>query len=87
MSPNVAKFGGKLKTTKHRIAMRNGEPVLCRSSCFVQFFISGIPIKLDGLVSQILPEYDMLLGMTAVSAMGAVTIYGNPIILFKWVNA
>jgi ribonuclease HI len=83
VSPGVAKFGEKQKTTRQRIVMMNGESVLCSLSCVVLVVICGVEIKLDCLVAQVLPEYDMLLGMDAVSAMGGVTIEGNGKIWFK----
>jgi hypothetical protein len=63
--------------------MMNGDTVKCISSCQIMLALNGVKLKLDCLVAEVLPGYQMLLGMDAVAAMGGVRISGDSKVIFE----
>lgn len=83
VSPSLARLGVELKSTNQRIVMMNGESVLCNCSSILQVLVCGVQIELDCLVAEVLPSYEMLLGMDAVSPLGGVTIGGRGNVMIR----
>jgi ribonuclease HI len=73
LSPSVARRCC-IKPTKCNIVMMNGEHTKSYGTSSVHVSIGGESIVLSCLVTDILKEYDMLLGMDAITALGGVLI-------------
>lgn len=56
------------------VTMMNGDVVSCFKTLICTVSIAGKTIELNCLVSEIIPGYDVLLGMDAITAMGGVTV-------------
>ncbi|XP_054285261.1 uncharacterized protein LOC129001833 [Macrosteles quadrilineatus] len=63
-----------------------GAVAQANAKVFKVVLIRGVPLKLSCLVASVLPRYQMLLGMDAVTAMGGVTIDGDGTITFRDVD-
>lgn len=57
-----------------KIVMMNGDVVNCFGSQLVTMSVEGTEIMLDCLVSKVLPDCDMLLGMDGISMLGGAFI-------------
>jgi ribonuclease HI len=62
--------------------MMNGDVMACESSCRVLVLVGGHEFSLDCLVTELLPGFDMLLGMDAVAIIGGVRIGGDGSVTF-----
>jgi hypothetical protein len=76
LSRKVAQEVKKLPTTE-MIVMMNGDTEKCALSSEVIVNVKGRRVKLNCLVVDVLPGYQILLGMDAVTALGGVRIFGN----------
>jgi len=56
------------------VVMMNGEITRCQLACHLACAVQGIAVQLDCLVSEVVPGYDMLLGMDAVRQLGGLYI-------------
>jgi hypothetical protein len=74
---------GRIARTSQRIVMMNGERVNCGASSVVSVRVSGKECVLDCLVADILPGFQMLLGMDAIAAVGGVKIGGSGLVTFN----
>mgnify|MGYP003536646398 FL=1 len=54
--------------------MMNGDVISCAGSCRILVVVGGRELSLNCLVTNLLPGYDMLLGMDVISLLGGVTI-------------
>ena len=61
----------------------SGDDVLCQDAVVVNVNVKGKVLSLDCLVYDILPQYEMLLGMDAISKLGGVYVNGGEIVFGK----
>jgi predicted aspartyl protease len=69
-------------TPAQKITMMDGSTVACVLSCGVDAVVDGTTVSLDCLVVDVLPGYQILLGMDAVKALGGVRVSGSGAVAF-----
>lgn len=60
-----------------RVVMMDGKDTVCSTACTLSMEVEGVVLKVDCVVGEILPPYDMLLGMDFVKLMGGVFVDGS----------
>lgn len=69
---------GKLgRNGQYSIMMMNGESVKCAGCYDCELTVEGCKLRLNCLVADVLPGYDVILGMDAIKIMGGVWIGGD----------
>ena len=66
--------GMRLESCRNKVVMMNGIQVDCVSSCKLKVTVGHKLVELDCLVMDMLPGYDMLMGMDAMKSLGGVRI-------------
>jgi hypothetical protein len=84
LSPSVARHWF-VESTQQEIVMMNGKSVRCCGTCSVRVTIQKKTIVLSCLVTDILAEFDMLLGMDGITALGGVLISKEGVPVFSCV--
>ena len=65
---------GKVGPAKERVIMMNGNSIAVNHKAVADVTVNGITIGLECLVANIVPGYQMLLGMDAVRLLGGVQV-------------
>ena len=84
----VAVIGSSNKTVRadKEVMMMDGSLTTCTKVIDVVMTIDGITVKLSSLVMDILPTYDVLLGIDAITMLGGVSINRNGQTMFGELN-
>jgi len=65
---------GQLRSVREAVIMMNGDTTMCAHVCKIAISVHGSDLTLSCLVANLLPGYDMLLGMDAVRQLGGAHI-------------
>lgn len=79
--------GKQLSEIRERVITMNGDEVMCTHSIALEIFVDGVALKLNFLVADIIPEYQILLGMDAICKLGGVYINEGSILFGTSVSA
>jgi len=66
--------GIDVECVRKPVVMMDGTRTVCNGACTIDFLVDGRSVTLSCLVEDILPGYDMLLGVDAVRLLGGVFI-------------
>jgi ribonuclease HI len=76
ISRSFACFGAKRRVSES-VVMMNGELSECQFAVVLNVVVHGMTVVLDCLVADVVPGYDLLLGMDGVKELGGVEVCGN----------
>ena len=79
--------GMTFSPVRERVVTMSGDDVLCLDAVVLNVSVEGVVLALDCLVCNILPQYQMLLGMDAISKLGGIYIEDGNIVIGKNVAA
>ena len=66
----------------HGFEMMNSQTVICSQAWVISLDVHGTSVQLDCLVAQVLPKFEILLGMDVVGELGGVRVGSNGVVVF-----